>query len=164
MTAYVHGELSPRSRRRVVRYIDECPDCYAEYQRQRRLMRELAADMPVFGEPSARQLDRIWAGVQAEVNRLQPRAWQSRPGYGLAGMAMLLLLVLPLTLGNGNVLPALATQPAPTERLVRTTASPPSQVAVVGYSQSFNPGVTDAADDRFVTLITPEPALTLVER
>lgn len=122
MAAYLNGELSPRARRRIARYIEADAACYNEYIRQRDLARELSCEVPLVGQPTAPQLDRIWAAVQAELTPANPHPFRrsSRMGrstgsarYGLVGMAVALVLALPFTLGNGTVAFAIAPQPAP---------------------------------------------------
>jgi anti-sigma factor RsiW len=120
MVAYINGELSERSRRRMARYIDECADCHAEYTRQRCTQREIHDRLPSIGRPQAGQLDRIWTAIQADLSRpatanYQPQRFQLR--YGFAVMLMVAALVFPLLFSDGGVSPAAATQPTPDARV-----------------------------------------------
>ncbi len=114
MVAYLNGELSPVARRRMARYIDECPACYAEYRRQRGLHEHLVASMPPFGAPSRNQLDRMWSGIQHEMYRPRSLGWRQYPArYGVLAFLLALALVLPVALEYSGAPPALPTQPMP---------------------------------------------------
>ena len=115
MTAYLNGELSPGARRRMARYIAECPDCYAEYLRQLDLTRELESRVGGFGTPGVGQLDRIWANIEAEITTPAPAppVRRRRARYGLVLLMLLLATLLPWTLGNRNVAFDVPSQPAP---------------------------------------------------
>ncbi|MFW5696174.1 MAG: hypothetical protein ACOCXR_00145 [Phototrophicaceae bacterium] len=124
MTAYINGELSLQARRRIGRYIDEDPACYAEYIRQRDLKRELEARLSAFGQAGLGQLDRIWANVQRELQApVAPMQERRQPvRYGLVTLAVVMVMVIPLILGAPPVSPAVATPPQPNER-IQVTAS-----------------------------------------
>jgi len=134
MVAYVNGELPPAARRRMARYIERYPTCYAEYIRQREAARELNFRMPLVGQPEKAALDRIWAAVQSEldsgaVSSSQPdtrvqqpllrRDWRRestafRVRYGVVGLIMVMAVVLPLTFGANHTAFAVSlTQPIP---------------------------------------------------
>lgn len=116
LAAYINGQLSPRARRRIARYIDIDAACYAEYVRQRELARELNHSLPYIGQPSQPQLDRIWGAIQAEISPITPTSSSSsqRPTphylqvtrantrFGLVGIACSLVMALPLMMGNSN--------------------------------------------------------------
>jgi len=117
MVAYINGELDDRARRRVARYVDSCPRCYAEYQRQRELQRELAADLPSFGRPQAAQLDRIWSAVTADLAtppRRHPQPYL-RVRYGVVMMLFITAMIFPLVFGSSAISQAAATPPTPAE-------------------------------------------------
>lgn len=129
LTAYVNGQLSPRARRRIARYIDIDAACYAEYVRQRELARELNHSLPYIGQPTQPQLDRVWGAIQAEIGtiteigssvstsaptpalassqqRYTPHYMQVKRAntrFGLVGIACGLVMALPVMLGNSNV-------------------------------------------------------------
>jgi anti-sigma factor RsiW len=121
MVAFLNGELSLKARRRMARYIDGCSDCYAEYVRQRELQDELERRLPVFGQPRPSQLDRIWAAVQDEMQMSPPPhlPWHMR--YGLATLALLLSLLLPVALLGDNVSSVVAVTP-PTPKDAQSTS------------------------------------------
>lgn len=141
MTAYIHGELPPRSRQRMARFIDECPLCYREYQRQSARMRELQRGVPLLGRPDPARLDRIWAGVQAELARptasAPPPPRHYTPGYGFAALLLVMLLVFPWALGRSGVQSGIPQQPSPDQSALAATpvrtagGSAPTAVALV---------------------------------
>lgn len=132
MVAYVNGELPPAARRRMARYIERYPTCYAEYIRQREAARELNFRMPLVGQPEKAALDRIWAAVQSELDTgsqpasnlpasnlpanqsdtllkqpLLRRDWRReskafRVRYGVVGLVMAMAVALPLTFGANH--------------------------------------------------------------
>ena len=114
LAAYINGQLSPRARRRIARYIDIDAACYAEYVRQRELARELNHSLPYIGQPSQPQIDRIWGAIQAEISPNAATSASQRPTphylqvkrantrFGLVGIACSLVMALPLMMGNSN--------------------------------------------------------------
>src|SRR3990170_2279910 len=114
MTAFINDELPPRARRRIARYMDECPDCYAEYLRQRDLQHELMRNLPSFGRPRPAQLGHIWSAIQ---QNMRTRASQVRhryhARYGLSTLMLLLTLFLPLLVRHDSVSRVTVTQPMP---------------------------------------------------
>lgn len=152
MTAFVHGELSPQSRRRVARYIDECADCYAEYMRHRELQRELLHDLPAFGKPDEAQLDRMWSVIQGEVftpqRRTTPNFYRMR--YGFATAAFFVVFMLPFTLGNNTIATASTTPPTPAEVVTAAMSTPGGTVALAEEAQilvSASVETTDTDED-----------------
>lgn len=132
MLAYIRGELPPRSRRRMARYLDECPRCYQEYQRQRSTLLELERTLPAFGAASGEQLGRIWTRVQADMQRrpggLRPIIYHA--SYGLAALMLLVILMLPLAGTGGSAAAAPLMQPEPVLRLVASTTLTPGSPAL----------------------------------
>lgn len=152
MSAYIHGELSPQSRRRIARYIHECPQCYAEYTRQNQMARELRSELPGFGRPTRGQLDRIWAGIEAEIapapQRSRSRRGGWRPykvGYGVVALALLLAVMLPAAMRSDAQDMAAPPIPALDAQTVATVA--PEVTAAVSRTQmvlTVGPGATTA--------------------
>jgi hypothetical protein len=106
LAAYLNHELPPHARRRVARYIEEEPACYAEYIRQRDLQRELIDHMAYFGQSQNEQLSRMWTAIQMELSpaaRPRPVIQSPRTRYGLAGMAAAFLIAVPVSLGSSGV-------------------------------------------------------------
>jgi len=130
LVAFLNGELPPHARRRVARYIDECPDCYEEYMRQRELQYQLKADMPYLGQPGVGQLDRLWSRIQADMQPPRTRPIRFRMRYGLATMALVLVLMLPMVFDNSHVSQAAITQPAPPRAGAVEATTPLGEVAI----------------------------------
>lgn len=137
MTAFVNGELSMDARRRIARYIDECPRCYAEYAHQRGLQQELMRTLPGLGKPDERQVSAMWDAIQRD---LQPSATQQKPRvphyqlrYGMATIVIVLILALPLTLSDTAANTTVSvTHPRPVANHTISTISPQSTpIAVV---------------------------------
>ena len=105
MARFVNGDLAEPTRRRVARYIDECEDCYREYMQHREFAHKLERSLPTLGNPGAAKLDKIWTALQADMKESPARPhWQGDMGpptgakfsYGLAIVAMMIVLLLPL--------------------------------------------------------------------
>lgn len=115
MAAFINGELPLVARRRVARYIDECPDCYAEYLRQRDLAEELKRQLHMIGQPDHTQLNRIWENIQSDLSQPRPqrpaRRYPTR--YGLVAIILALVLMLPFILGQTSDYRTIPSQPAP---------------------------------------------------
>lgn len=122
MARFVARDLSDAARRRIGRYIDECPDCQRLYNRHREFNHSLSLQLPALGSPNKRQLDSMWAALQGELFAPeQPAAavgdfaWRSKLPftYGLAAVAISLALLLPIALGYRGSLGQLEMAPAP---------------------------------------------------
>ncbi len=122
MARFVAGDLSDAARRRIARYIDECPDCYREYMRHRAFDRNLSCQLPTLGRPSRQQLDGMWLALQGElvapakpINTLGDFARRSSLhfSYGLAAVAICLAVLLPIALGYHASLATSEMRPAP---------------------------------------------------
>ncbi len=108
MARYVSGDLSDVARRRVGRYIDECDDCYREYQRHRDITLQLESKLPALGRPGMDKLDQVWARLQVELaapgeSRARQESYQAPVGmgfsYGLLAVAIAIALLVPLMIG-----------------------------------------------------------------
>ncbi len=129
MTAYINGGLAPGAKRRMARYINDCPDCYAEYVRQRDIARELERDMPGVGIPHSPQLDRMWANIQTEMTRSSSRpARRGQARYGLIVLALILALFLPWAFGDQDAAFAIPSQPSP--RATAVAGTPENQKSI----------------------------------
>lgn len=122
MTAFIHGELELNVRRRVARHLDECANCDAEYQHRRELAQALQERVAHIGQPKTRQLQKIWGGVQRDLQPGERSAHLSPARYGLAALVLVVALLLPLTLGNHGVQFNIPTHPAPATAATRTPA------------------------------------------
>ena len=108
MARYLSGDLADPARRRVARYIDENEDCYREYMRHREFAQKLERSLPTFGQPDSQRLEMMWSSLQEELQAPQSQTlWFSDFGsrsslhfsYGLAILAIVIALMLPLALG-----------------------------------------------------------------
>jgi len=128
MVAFINGELPLKSRRRVARYIDECESCYTEYIRQKQIVRDLQTKLPIIGDPSNTQLGAIWSAIQSDLQtqrRTPKRVYRAR--YGFMTLGVMLVLIMPFTLGNGfpKTISLVGTQPAPyQDTMIETTVAP----------------------------------------
>lgn len=121
MARFVAGDLSDAARRRIARYIDECPDCYREYMRHRAFDHNLSRRLPTLGSPSRQQLDDMWQALQGElgapakpINTIGDFARRSSLhfSYGLVAVAICLAVLLPIALGYHAAQPAVEMRPA----------------------------------------------------
>lgn len=133
MARFVAGDLSDAARRRIARYIDECPDCYREYMRHRAFDHNLSRQLPTLGRPSKQQLDGMWMALQSElvapskpINTLGDFTRRSSLhfSYGLAAVAICLAVLLPIALGYHASVANVDLLPAP--RLVSLARTPSS--------------------------------------
>lgn len=161
MVAYLNGELSPEAHRKVSRYIDECPACYAEYVRQRELKRYLSISIPAIGQTNAHQINQMWLGVQSQLQQPAPPTRYLRYAMQVSVMAMLSVSIfLALMLFDRGdvradvVLPAI---PQVTEVANMTSAESMETASATPASKA-----TENQDVSF-TGITPDAALMLDE-
>jgi len=116
MAAYIHGELPLKARRRIARHLDECPTCYARHNEARELNQQLGYGVPLIGQAQTPQLQRIWAGIQADMTPPPPKKNRYPLSLRYSFVAFMLILtffLLPLTLGNRNVSFSVPSQPKP---------------------------------------------------
>lgn len=155
MVAYVNGELPPAARRRVARYIERYPTCYAEYIRQKDAARELNFRLPLIGQPDKPALDRIWAAVELDLTQsamhhngthasrrpVLASTLSFRVRYGVLGLVMAVSFALPLTFSaNHTALAISLTQPMPmtATNLPTEDRQPPTEVSAknqLAYAQ-----------------------------
>lgn len=134
MVAFVEGTLPPRSRQRIGRLIDECPECYREYVRVRETLRELRTQMPGLGQPTASQMERIWSGIASTMHTSAVVPAQPPHGYKVsaAAVALLVALLLPLWMFDSHPARAAITLPAPIQReFLIMTHTPTAQAVAV---------------------------------
>lgn len=157
MARFVAGDLSLAARRKIGRYIDECPDCYRLYNRHREFNRNLSRHLPALGNPNQRRLDNMWAALQNElIAPERPAAGISDFGrrsslqfsYGLAAVAVCLAMLLPIAAGYRGSLSAVESPPAPhavastetstTGTASMSTAAATAQPVLVSPAQLMN--------------------------
>lgn len=118
LVPYLHRQLSPRLQRRVSQHLDGCPVCYAAYLSQHELSNELSAGLKRIGQPNVPQMQKMWAAVNADMQRPQTVSRRPLGRYGVVLLIFVLALVLPWSLDKQSVVHAIPNQPLPA-----TTAS-----------------------------------------
>lgn len=166
MNAYLDGTLSDTARRRVARYIDSDPACYAEYMRQRTLRQDLIQTLPRIGRPPAQRLDALWSAIQAEIapqtihsGRPMGGLLNLKAAYGFVGMAAALLLMLPLSVGGGQAGFALPQQPQPRTQVVTATASFAAREVAFNTATPQAPETLMPQTAALILRVTPTPQL-----
>ncbi|MBN2306341.1 MAG: zf-HC2 domain-containing protein [Anaerolineae bacterium] len=170
LTRYVHGQLRPSQRARVMNHVRDCAACRAALVREERLVLDLRREMPVFGQPTTAQLAGVWAAVWQEV---QP-AHRSRRGGGmvwLPGLSVVLALALALVIA----LPVLAQsgiraeaaplhqvqQPRPVDLASPTPGATETNEAMVRHTGGGYGAATPQATVAYVASPVPMPAVTV---
>jgi anti-sigma factor RsiW len=153
LQAYIDGELSLKSRRRVSQHLDRCPACYSIYVQQRDLSRELRQSIPMVGQRGVPDFKQMWGAIQAELPQPQPRLNQAR--YGLALLAFTLMLIVPFTMGHRDISLMPPSPPAPQllEKHETPDVTEPAAVATAAAS------ITVESEMKPATLLptVPEP-------
>lgn len=163
MADYLDGRLSLHARRRIAHYIDTDPACYAEYVHQRELRRELTASLPRVGKANPTRLDALWTAIQADLRPNAPRRvihptlLPFRARYGFAGMALGLLVMLPLTVGTGGVSFALPNHPEPRTQVMTATANAPQVAFIIQTATPQNREPRTPQTAALLTRATPTP-------
>ncbi len=105
--AYVHGQLRPARRARVMNHVRVCDTCRAALAHEERLALDLQREMPLIGQPNNGQLTRMWAGVWQEISLNPPQSRVRRTPFlpGLSAVLAILLVMLvalPLVAHSGT--------------------------------------------------------------
>ncbi len=97
LPGYIQRELTPKQRERVSRHLNTCIECYAAYEEQRTLVRELVINVPRIGSDHP-PLGQIRAAVMAEIAHPKPRrSAHLQARYSLAVLVLMVMLLLPST-------------------------------------------------------------------
>lgn len=126
ITRYVHGQLRPSQRARVMNHVRTCVSCRVALAREESLVADLRREMPLIRQASAGQLAHVWVGVWQEINAPRPRSrWNGislLPGLGaMIAVLVLVAVAVPLLLGGVR---AEAAPFSPRPQLLVATASP----------------------------------------
>jgi hypothetical protein len=114
LLAFIHKTEAPLMRRRVSRHLDYCAACYALYLDELDLMRNLSRNIPLIGQQNRPDFAQVWNAVQADLQKPKLAVPQFQCRYGVAMFALVLVLLVPLMLGNHHLrLDELPTPPAP---------------------------------------------------
>ena len=129
LDGYMDQQLSTGQRRQVARHLDNCPRCYALYSQRRELRRELAYRLPQLGRDHTPDFDRIWGAIQVELPQKSSPQGGFQMRFGLAAMMLMVMLLLPFTMGNHDVVrhSIPPTQPAPE---IQATGTPEVSVTL----------------------------------
>jgi hypothetical protein len=150
LTAYVHHQLRPAQRERVLLHVRSCPTCRAALDREERLAYDLIQYMPQIGQPRPNQLARLWPGIWREFRVPPVNFGHWLPSYGLLLALMLACAFFASALFGG---PSHAVA-APVQRVpadIRPTVTPvrtdeptsaypqPSETARAAYLPAASP-------------------------
>lgn len=129
LVAFLHGDVSPLLRRRVARHLDHCMACYNLYLQELDLMRDLKRTVPKIGQGHQPKFDAIWSEIQIEITRPKRDLPRFHMRYGLAALALVLVFLVPLTMGNQNLtLASPPTQPIPLTQRATPKGTEPGAV------------------------------------
>ncbi len=147
LITYLHRDLPPNQQRKIGEHLDRCQTCYTLYLEHKRISSELGRTIPIINSGRPPTFDRVWAAARLDAVRRTSNYYPLR--YGMAMVAITILLLIPFALGRSNqVLAEPPTQPAP---LLRVT--PNGTVATEqGVSVAFEISQTPAPAKLPVTL------------
>lgn len=103
LVAYIHDELPPGERTRVVAHLETCEMCRAALVEEEALAAQLAAQLPPLTHPRPGQLMNLWPAIAARLGESKlPRTNLAHKSiFGMALTASLLcMLLVPLLLGG----------------------------------------------------------------
>ncbi|MBN1284277.1 MAG: zf-HC2 domain-containing protein [Anaerolineae bacterium] len=104
LAAYLHGELTPAERARVMAHLKTCETCRAALAAEEALAARLRAQFSPLTHPRPGQLARLWPGIAARIANTRPprrMRFAHRSVFGMALTASLLcVMLLPLLLGG----------------------------------------------------------------
>jgi predicted anti-sigma-YlaC factor YlaD len=133
LVAYIQRELKPAVQWRVARHLDRCKSCYQLYREHQQLTQDLRQTVPLIGN-----------GYKPSFESLRVSKRYSQPPqfyalrYGLAVVVVVLMLIIPLTIGRpGLTLAAALTQPAP--HTLAATPNNPAIIATVAFNVNQTP-------------------------
>jgi len=138
LVAYINHELSPKMRNQVSQHLDQCEACYALYLQHKQVTYELRRVLPLLGKNRPPTFDRVWAAARLDEARRTTNYYPLR--YGMAMLAITLLLLIPFALGRTNqVLAEPPTQPAPLLRVTPNVTAATEEGVSVAYEISQTP-------------------------
>ncbi|RPJ02672.1 MAG: zf-HC2 domain-containing protein [Chloroflexi bacterium] len=141
ITRYIHGQLRPAQRARVVNHVRTCAACRSALAREEWIASDLRRELPSVGAGGTRggQLAQVWAGVWQDVSGPRARARVAAWMPGLAALIAMVLLVsiaLPLLTESGDRAEAAPHQPRPI-----STASPTPAASETHEADHVSPAV-----------------------
>jgi hypothetical protein len=138
LVSYMNHQLSPKMRNNVARHLDECEACYVIYLQYKRTTTELRRVMPLVGSYRPPTFEQVWTAARLETARRTSNYYPLR--YGMAMVAITILLLIPFALGRTNqVLAAPPTQPAPLLRVTPNVTAATEDGVSVAFEISQTP-------------------------
>ena len=138
LVAYINRELSPKLCDQVAQHLDHCETCYPIYLQHKRTTYELRRTMPLVGNARPPTFDRVWAAARLDAARRTTNYYPLR--YGMAMLAITVLLLIPFALGRTNqVLAEPPTQPAPLLRITPNGTAATEDGVSVAFEISQTP-------------------------
>jgi len=135
---YINHELSPKLRDQVAKHLDQCEFCYSLYLQHKRITNELNRVMPLVGNYRPPSFERVWNATRLDAARRTSNYYPLR--YGMAMVAITVLLLIPFALGRTNqVLADPPTQPAPLLRLTPNVTAATDEGISVAFEISQTP-------------------------
>ncbi len=159
VTRYVHGQLRPAQRARVVNHVRTCDICRAALTRAELLDSDLRRQMPAFGPAAARPLSDVWVGVWADINTPKRSRRASAGMLLLPGVSVVLVvavtlaIMLPILAGSGVRAEAALLQPRPVSPTPGATET--NEAGVYALAGALQPQATVAY--AFDVGLTPAP-------
>ncbi len=138
LVTYIHRELPPKQHRRVAEHLDRCETCYSLYLEHKRMVNDLGRIVPNISSGRAPTFDRVWAAARLDAARRTSNYYPLR--YGMAMVAITVLLLIPFALGRSNqVLAEPPTQPAPLLRVTPNVTVATEEGVSVAFEISQTP-------------------------
>jgi anti-sigma factor RsiW len=165
LTAYIHGELPLKARRRVSAHLERCERCQSAYQRQRELVRDLEQELPRVGQAQSAQLARVWSKVQTELDtpaRRRRPSLRYRASYGVAALLLVIVMFVPYALNMDNS-PRASLRTLPAHVVAFATNVPDERVLNRVPENALSRTAPAVTRIRF-TYVTPQAALTPAPR
>jgi anti-sigma factor RsiW len=160
LTAYIHGELPLKARRRVAAHLEHCSRCQSAYQRQRARVHELEREVPRIGQPQHGQLARIWSKVQTELHTPSPRpSFRYRAAYGLAAVILMVAMIVPYALSRTET-PDTISRTLPARAVAFATVLPDNHALIVLPENALSRTAPAVTRSRLISFVTPQAALT----
>jgi hypothetical protein len=133
------------------------------YLQELDLMRDLKRNVPLIGQGHHPAFDAIWAEIQTDIVKPKPSLPRFHMRYGLAMLALAMIFVVPLTMGNQNLtLASPPTQPVPLTQHATPNGTEPGAVEtpvavsfLTGESQSTPEAPQSTAGPSLDVISTP---------
>ncbi len=162
ITRYIHGQLRPSQRARVVNHVRTCAACRAALAREEWIASDLRREMPGIGTAArSAQFAQVWAGVWKEVSgpRVRARVTAWLPGVGaVVALVLILAVIVPLLAESGLRAEAAPQQPRPISTASPTPGMIETSEARAAAGSSAVARLLPAATVAFVSSVGATPA------